>query len=1402
MSCFEFDALYEDVGPHHRHRRILQSFRVDYRVTGVPTANNIYSEIKKIIYQACHMVTMDFDDMLRVAIQTDARDPIVVHNYFRRQNTPGFQREVRNFSQQVYKVCQSTRCFTIGHNISVLIDRIAPRSSGSSCQVSYYSEKDIINQFPLEKQKCPSEKDPAFIYLPKKSGLFKVKRYTFASEQNCLFQCLFLELARIRIETIKDTSCLIAHEFNTRKYFPFGYCRKKAAKFKRTLYQRWKNGEQPLAGVDESLRLASVKFAHSIDCQHLLDKSLDIKDFRYITNRLTRFKARFALFDSGLNILTSTDNLNDKLVMLMVENDHYHIIDHIQFQTHKMCKFCLHLHEKMREHKCLKICHICKTSACLAQPMSRENITCDQCKMLFRNERCKLSHTKTICNRRKSKCRYCKEQYFNNSENNGYGHICTKFHCRVCGAVDDCLDHNCSLTGARQSERIAIYNQTTRIEKNQPINFDLECEEQLIEANYQKQPLPPTSGSKAIFIYYDIETIKIKPEETSCLTSVDKKTNILIPVLICAQSECHECVNDQKINCHCGRIDLTFHSTKDIECVNEFIDKLLAYTKSYENTQFFLIAHNGGRFDHHFLLKAIASNASTPELFIRRGNSVIGVKIQNMTILDSYRFIPLSLRAMPKAIGLDIELAKDYFPHKITSIETLEHGLPQIPPKDDFGYNGMSVKDKEDFDSWYQQQTPGFYDMKKIMIKYCKKDVEVLRFCCRKFIGNWYHRFGYNPFESYTLPSTVVQSMIKATPLAALVPLTPFHGYNRGKCYSLVAAAFLDVQEVIFSRKYNRAITIEREVKISPKFHADGVLRLEDGRVSKVIEFLGCYFHLCDLCGFNTSRENFVTTKTIVDENGEKKTINRRMTKEDDVQVRLAKKRFCQKQGFEYIEFWEHEIDSLPEEYSTLFTKKYEQRKKESKITPITHRDALFGGRTEAFSLYYECKDDEIIEYHDINGLYPFILMEGRFPLMDPIFISPQEIKLPIDQYIRYLHQGPIRFAGLVKCRVLPPQGLLLPVLPYRTQGKLFFTLCKTCTDSFSSECMHEEFEREFDVTVTSFELELALDYGYRVTSVDIIEAYEMCAGPNDPGLPNPHREFIGKAMAMKKYAEEKNNPAGRFLAKLAGNTYWGALGKNPDNISTTFFGEVDQFYDFIDSSSVLVKDVYSIGNHLRVDYRTMSEMIVTPKRTSLITAIFVTSQARITLYKYLRLIGARRVLYCDTDSVIWVRSRGEEIPYELSSNCGDMSDEIGKECPTGYIHKFVSLGPKSYCYEIRDRVSKKLLKTSMRMKGISFNGLNKGTSLTFDEMYQLLQGEMSNITLQQRKFQVNSKFSTLHEEVFEKNVRLTMNKRIINSDYSTFPFGFKMDENETLERKLTHTNACKRARIENFNTL
>jgi hypothetical protein len=80
--------------------------------------------------------------------------------------------------------------------------------------------------------------------------------------------------------------------------------------------------------------------------------------------------------------------------------------------------------------------------------------------------------------------------------------------------------------------------------------------------------------------------------------------------------------------------------------------------------------------------------------------------------------------------------------------------------------------------------------------------------------------------------------------------------------------------------------------------------------------------------------------------------------------------------------------------------------------------------------------------------------------------------------------------AGIIKCFVIPPTKLRVPVLPLKlANGRLTFSLCRRCSmdnpqglNSTTYKCAHSEEERGWVCTTTHVELNAALDRGYKVS--------------------------------------------------------------------------------------------------------------------------------------------------------------------------------------------------------------------------------------------------------------------------------------------------------------------------------
>ena len=85
-----------------------------------------------------------------------------------------------------------------------------------------------------------------------------------------------------------------------------------------------------------------------------------------------------------------------------------------------------------------------------------------------------------------------------------------------------------------------------------------------------------------------------------------------------------------------------------------------------------------------------------------------------------------------------------------------------------------------------------------------------------------------------------------------------------------------------------------------------------------------------------------------------------------------------------FVEIWEHELDEIVKDDIELkdFCKKTDIR------PALKHREALFGGRTNAAKLYHLCGPDEKIKYYDVTILYPFVQKIGKYPYGTPIIIT------------------------------------------------------------------------------------------------------------------------------------------------------------------------------------------------------------------------------------------------------------------------------------------------------------------------------------------------------------------------------------------------------------------------------
>ena len=119
---------------------------------------------------------------------------------------------------------------------------------------------------------------------------------------------------------------------------------------------------------------------------------------------------------------------------------------------------------------------------------------------------------------------------------------------------------------------------------------------------------------------------------------------------------------------------------------------------------------------------------------------------------------------------------------------------------------------------------------------------------------------------------------------------------------------------------------------------------------------------------------------------------------------------------------------------------------------------------------------------------------------------------------------------------------------------------------------------------------------------------------------------------------------------------------------------------------------------------------------SNVIVAAIVTAQARLKLYEPLEKLN-ERVLYYDTDSIIYHHKPYLWNPTIVNNRLGEWTDEV----PKARIVKFVGMGPKIYGYEFVDQDEKR--RSTCKVKGLTLD-YNKSQVIHFDQMLNWVKGD------------------------------------------------------------------------------
>ena len=243
-------------------------------------------------------------------------------------------------------------------------------------------------------------------------------------------------------------------------------------------------------------------------------------------------------------------------------------------------------------------------------------------------------------------------------------------------------------------------------------------------------------------------------------------------------------------------------------------------------------------------------------------------------------------------------------------------------------------------------------------------------------------------------------------------------------------------------------------------------------------------------------------------------------------------------------------------------------------------------------------------------------------------------------------------------------------------------------------------------------------------------------------------------------------NPGLRKIAKLLLNTLWGRFGMNLNKSRIEILTSRENWFKMLANESYKIHDVQDANPEiLQVVYSERSDMHIGGNQTNVPIAAFVTSYARVKLFRTLVKLG-KRVLYFDTDSIIFVSDEQfrQSPDYPV---IGDYLGEWTNECSDGrLIIVFISLGAKNYALYFEDGTSECVIK-GIQQTNIASEKVN------FETMREiLLTDQKRKIRIPQSRIKINRKSWHLLNSNMDKEYTLVYDKRILRDDFFTEPYG------------------------------
>lgn len=820
-----------------------------------------------------------------------------------------------------------------------------------------------------------------------------------------------------------------------------------------------------------------------------------------------------------------------------------------------------------------------------------------------------------------------------------------------------------------------------------------------------------------------------------------------------------------------------------------------------------ILAHNGGAYDYQFIIRYCEDNMLEYRS-VARPNSrhkylcvelVFEDPSNNIRFLDFMMMMPGSLKSIGLAFQLPVE--KGDFPHLFSNPDHMEYNgrLPPIDSEEDW-YGLRSKKEEEIHElkkHWKEMAeiyclcdgecccTKQKWNFRDQLLYYCWKDVEVLAGCVKAY---------RNSLLEFQQDESIHQWQAQK--------IDPFQFMTQAQ---IALALFL-------SGKENQDLWVSEErlpVHFNPKQLA--WIRSKQQENSNPIHSL-----LTEIYEFwDPLTETYVTgydrkSRMVYQFLDCEKFGCLQCHQEDD---------FCVSRGYSYKQVNFHTLSwiaELKEKYEVCIIWEHEW---DQQVCPedqlMQSRDFFYGGRCEVFSAFADTLGtDRELKHVDVCSLYPYVCSHKPLPIGIPnIYLKPN-----ID-FSRLWGDHPEAYFGYVRLRIIPNKQDFIGVLPERKNGKLVYDLHEK-VGCWSTEHIHLALEHGYQIVdvyevwdwdQTQRSCELMKGYmGWFLRMKQESEGWEKLGGEiarqrgwglvdwanlseeQKDTIVNQLFEWNGNLGRLRKEHVRKN-PVLRLLAKLFLNSLWGKLVQRPPKEEEKMlFSLVDYLLlindPYIDQSSLQFRNMF--GDVYKVKFCRKNNFSINSYLNIPVGAM-VTSHGQCYLMRMMFQLGPERLLYCDTDSIMYIKYFTEKAITR--SGLGGWEDEHPKQ-------KFVRMyciAPKCYIIVL---MSGDEMHMEIKCKGVRLTACNV-QKLTMDEIHSLVekafQGVYHYITTDTMVIHSNTNHSAAkYAEMFTrygtKNVSTVYSKRVVKgadnfhlADYRVvrlFPEGYEGDLDHELK--------------------